>query len=688
MLLIGSPLRHKLLAIVCVLLLGHAGLAQAQFDSFPSFSGFGGAEESNDVSVSAEFVPAADGSPAQLTITASIPEGFHIYAIDQGTLPNNGGGPMATVISLAPEAPVKLLGDWQPKEAPKSHLDEEIWTGLELREHEVEVTWTAPVEVVPGSAPDIVGRVEGQSCNPHTCIPFEQEFSVSLGSEFAPAQPPAGPLGAEGNSSAADAKTAVAPDGYDLSQVVLTQSEQSILYYLISAFLGGIVLNVMPCVLPVIGLKVMSFVQQAGQSRAQALALNCWYSAGIVSVFLILASLAVSLQLGWGGQFGSAGFNLSLIGIVFAMALSMLGMWDIPIPGFVGGSTAMNAAEREGPMAAYLKGVLTTLLATPCTGPLMGAALAWSVKQPAGVTYSVFAALGLGMASPYLLIGAFPSLVSFLPKPGAWMETFKKVTGFILMGTVVWLMSFIDASLLVPTAAMLLGISIACWWVSKTPLTAPTLQKIYAWTTAGLIAGISALGSFGILHPIMQERFDEEVAAFAASRIETKTKEIATKLAEVQSLDELAQLADRFADPAAEDTGRPWQPFSLKKLEHIAIDQGRTVMVDFTADWCTNCKALEKFVLKTDPVNQAVAQAGIVTMEADNTDQPPEIVETIRALGGSGVPVVAIFPASAPYEPIVFADGQYTQDDLIEAISKATGQQASLSSSLGSAEIR
>ena len=217
-------------------------------------------------------------------------------------------------------------------------------------------------------------------------------------------------------------------------------------------------------------------------------------------MFLILASLAVTLQLGWGGQFGSAAFNIILIAIVYAMALSLLGLWEIPIPGFVGAGAAINYAEREGPTAAFLKGVLTTVLATPCTGPFMASALAWSVKQPTWITFSVFGVLGLGMASPYLVIGAFPGLVKFLPKPGMWMETFKKIMGLVLLGTVVWLLTFIEPPLVVPTIALMVGIAAGCWWISQIDITASFSQKVNVWVVASLLIAISALLSYGWLY--------------------------------------------------------------------------------------------------------------------------------------------------------------------------------------------
>ncbi len=698
----AAHVSHRRIALIaCLLLASGPAAARAQFE-FPSgFSGLGGAGNSRDVKFNAQFTPAEADRPALLFVTAQIPAGFHVYAVDQAVLPDNGGGPMATAIHITAGSTVQVLGPWQPIEPPHTHEDQEIWVGLELREHAEQVTWFAPIALAPGSdakSLSISGTVEGQACNPQTCIPFEQTFTAELGpgvrlpsgidfSAYVDSTEVSFSLSAPAAESASSNLQAgnVAPvtgsgTAYDLSQITLEESDdQSLVSYLIMAFVGGLILNIMPCVLPVIGLKVMSFVQQAGQSRAHAWALNCWYAAGIVSVFLVLASLAVSIQLGWGGQFSNATFNIALIGIVFAMALSLLGMWEIPIPGFVGGGTAMKAAEQEGPAAAFLKGVLTTLLATPCTGPFMATALAWAVKQPAWMTYSMFGVLGLGMASPYLLIGAFPNLIRFLPKPGAWMENFKKILGLVLLATVVWLMTFIDAPLAVPTVPMMVGIATACWWVSQTPVTSSWGQKAYAWTTAGLLVVIAALGSYGWLYQsVMLPRFEKNVAAHAEQRMALDRLQIASSLRQVKTPDELDQVIEYLA----EDTGdQPWQRFTLTKLGRLTLGEGRTVLVDFTADWCLTCKTLEKFVLKTEEVEDALARANVLTMEADYTKKPPAIDRAIKALGGVGVPLIAIFPAADPYHPIVFSDAKYTKAQLIEAISQATRQDVSLSSS-------
>ncbi len=494
--------------------------ARAQFPDFGNFGRAGAKGE--PVTVEAEFTPATGQRPALVFVTAKIADGFHLYAIDQGKLAD-GGGPQVTRLKIDESDQVRLLGPFQSVEPPKSHIDELAWKGLELREHEGKVAWFAPVEIAEGVDIDsltITGQLNGQACNANTCVdvtglkftasrgrgaelppnvryypPGEAEGQATplspgheppgaISLEGAPAalQPrvtpeaPAGggiemmaPTDAGGDPVAAPAELGgasssrgnSAPDAlYDIDRIQLRESnEGSLVYYLLTAFLGGIILNVMPCVLPVIGLKLMSFIQQAGESRHRALVLNLWYSAGIVAVFLALAGVPIVAsmagnQFNWGDQFGSSAFTIALAAIVFAMALSLLGLWEIPIPGFVGSGVLMDAAHREGAPAAFLKGMLTTVLATPCTGPYMVAGITWALKQSPQVTLLVFLALGLGMASPYLLVGAFPGLIRFLPKPGVWMETFKKSMGLVLLATVVWLLSALDPSLLLPTFAL------------------------------------------------------------------------------------------------------------------------------------------------------------------------------------------------------------------------------------------
>ncbi len=302
---------------------------------------------------------------------------------------------------------------------------------------------------------------------------------------------------------------------------------------LLFAFIAGMILNIMPCVLPVIGLKILSFIQQAGENPGRVLMLNLAFAGGMLAVFLILATLAVFFGIGWGGLFESSTFTIVMVAVIFAFGLSFFGVWEIPIPGFAVSSGATKMADREGYGGAFTKGILTTLLATPCSGPLLIPAVTWATAQPPVLTYMVFAALGLGMASPYIVIGIRPSLVSFLPKPGAWMETFKQLMGFVMMGTAVFFFNPVPDKLEIPVLVLLLFVGVACWVAGRISLTSTLSVRIRSWSTAVGIVLVGVYVSFFVLIP--QHELD-------------------------------------------------WKPYSRQLLSDTLKD-GKTVFVDFTADW-------------------------------------------------------------------------------------------------------
>jgi thiol:disulfide interchange protein len=604
------------------------------------------------------------GESARLVITATPPPSWHVYAYSPR---DTKRGSKPTLIAFANTS--GILAQTPTTDTPIK-IDESVPLFGPMRYHEGPVTWTTTLDV-PSDAPTgeyaLSGLIGYQACEYRedgmgVCeLAHAARFTGTLkvGTEptggsiplaFTPAQnyseaaavaavfadyldreSPPDKRSPDAIAIAREAERENVPaikslDAYDLERLQVDEAAGSLGYYIALAFVGGLILNLMPCVLPVIGLKVMSFAEQAGRSRTHAFVLNLWYAAGIVAVFLLLGILAATINLSWGGQFGNTAFNVTIAAIVFAMALSLLGVWEVPIPGFFGSGSAQAAAAQEGPLGAFLKGIVTTVLATPCTAPFMASAVAWAVAQPAANSLAIFASLGVGMASPYVLVGVFPELLRFLPKPGAWMETFKQVAGFILLGTVVFILSFIEPAAVVPTIALLLGIGVACWIIARTPLTAELRDRLQSWALAGAVVLAFVAVSFGWLYRVVS----------APSEV-------------------------------------TWEPFSLEQLKQVAVDEGRTVIVDFTADWCINCKVLEHAVLFTDDIKKAIANSGAVAMKADYTNQPPEIERTIRALRANGVPVIAVFPGDSPYQPIVFRGG-YTRQGIIEALEKATGR--------------
>ncbi|MEX0677202.1 MAG: cytochrome c biogenesis protein CcdA [Pirellulales bacterium] len=574
---------------------------------------------------------ATPGSTANLVIAAEMPAGWHLYELagrDAGAI-----GYKPTLIALENTSGFRL----KPTEASQKAVDAPpAFPGQPAtRFYEGRVSWTTPIVIPKDTAPGkypIRGFIgyqtcfEDQRCDSPRGAHFSatlvvgtkaQSGSVSLAfgdAQYGDAARVAArqPTGIAGDSEATTRATS--PIGWTLPIIIL------------AGLAGGFILNFMPCVLPVIGLKILSFAEQAGRSRAQILALNVWYALGTFAVFFVLATLATSVSLGlsetnlgWGEQFQYTSFNIVMVALVFVMALSFLGVWEIPIPGFVGSGKANEFAAREGAAGAFSKGVLATILATPCSGPALGPVFGFTLNQPPSITYLLFSCIALGMSAPYLLIGAFPKLIGFLPKPGAWMDTFKNIMGFVLLGTIVFLFNFMDRDFIVPTFAMLIGLWAACWWIGRTPLTDNLGRKLMAWTQGAVFAGIVIFAAFTWLVP-------------RASII-------------------------------------PWQPFSQSELARLR-ESGNTVLVEFTADWCMTCKANLLLAIETQEVRDALAANKVVPMLADYTKESPEIKNALEALQSRSVPLLAIFPSGSPDKPIVLRDW-ITKKQLLEAIDRA-----------------
>lgn len=532
------------------------------------------------VEVSAQIVPSNGGQHAELQITARVQPGWHIYSITQ-----KSGGPKPTKINLVDSDQYRLLGQFVAVPPATVH-HYEFWPDLDVEEHEDQVTWSAPVEVLGSDGwrgVTIEGDVQGQVCK-DLCVNFSQSFKAKAveGLLNAPVSE-SYPKVTQSNSNAI--ATAPAAPGFNVLEILIQ---------LASAMVAGLLLNVMPCVLPVIGLKVMSFVQQAGESRKRVFALNAWFSLGLMSVFWALATLAVGVRLatqgdmefGWGEQFQFSAFNIVLTSVVFAFALSFLGVWEVPIPGFIGASSANEAAEREGATGAFIKGILATLLATPCVGPLLIPATTWAIQQPVWLTFTAFTFIGLGMAAPYLAIGAYPRLISFLPKPGNWMVAFKQIMGFVLLGTVVWLFSSLSEQYHIAVLSLLTAIGFACWVIGRLSITASRSIRLQSWAWAvGTVAYVAvvAFSTGRLTAPVATI-----IAAFAIAIW------ILMQISEDASLKSKAWcwsasiivllLSTSVSYLALQHAELPWEPFTRAELNKY-LHNGQTVLVDFTADW-------------------------------------------------------------------------------------------------------
>jgi suppressor for copper-sensitivity B len=595
------------LAAALTWVLGTSSAAQSQLMPFSQ-------SQPRHLDIIAQFTPPTGDSPSYLIITAKIAPGFYIYSINHPP-----GGPRPTRIRIQESPHFRITGPFQPTSPPKTKLDP-LFDNLRVEYHSEEVTWFAPLEWREGVALERVtirGTVQVQVCDQSTCYPpQEYPFEAQLG-HFVPLP--------QISSSTPESRAETVPPSPSTSPGI---SLGMWLGILAAALAGGLILNLMPCVLPVISLKLFALIEQAGQDRHRVLALNLWYVLGLMSVFLVLATFAAIFNLAWGEQFTFTWFKVALIGLVFALALSFLGVWELPIPGFAASGLAGQLQMREGATGAFFKGVLTTILATPCTGPFLGAVFGFTLDKPPYVAYLIFGTVGLGMALPYIVIGFFPELIRILPKPGPWMQTLKEIMGFFLLGTVVYLFSTIQSRFFVPTLAFVVGVWFACWLVGKVPLTAPGIQRAFAWGSAGGIIALAGIFSFVLLMP------NPKIA---------------------------------------------WVPFSPEQLE-LARKEGRTVLVDFTADWCPNCKWNLAFAIETTRVAELIAQYDVLPMLADWTDESLMIKEFLeQRLRRRSIPVLAIWPAGAPEEEVIILDGILTESQVLEALRRAGPSQTTKS---------
>ena len=571
-----------------------AAPAFAQLDGLGSF----GAAPPQVVKVSGEFTAPAVGKPGYLFLTAKIKSGWHIYSITQPA-----GGPVKTQIVPDPSNVYRLLEPFRPIQEPEKKV-EPLFDNITVESHHNEVTWYAPLELAAGVDPKtvtITGKVMAQPCDANSCL-APQDFSFTAGLGAGKALATAVPQTASGSAPVAAAATPI-----DWSTLGVK---------LVFAFIGGLILNVMPCVLPVISLKLLSFVQQSGESRARVFLLNVWYALGEITVFMLLAALAATAGLAWGEQFTLPWFKVGMTALVFAMALSFLGVWEIPIPGFVGAGTAGELQAKEGPSGAFFKGVFATILATPCSGPFLGPVFGYLLTQPPVVAYLIFGSVGLGMAAPYLVIGAIPALIRLLPRPGAWMDTFKQLMAFLLLGTVVYLFSTLSAMHFLPTLTLLIGIWFACWLIGRTPLTVEPSQRAAAWGGGIAVAALTGVFAFTVL------LHEPKIA---------------------------------------------WQPFTPDALA-AARSNGKTVLVDFSADWCLTCKANLKFAVDTERVKQVVEKNKVVPLLADWTDRSPSIKEQLNKLGANSIPLLVVWPPEG--EPIILPD-LLQESDVLAALEQA-----------------
>ena len=391
----------------------------------------------------------------------------------------------------------------------------------------------------------------------------------------------------------------------------------SLPWALLFAFAGGLLLNLMPCVFPVISVKILGFAEQAGEDDGSIRRHGTLFGAGVLVSMWVLAGVllvvrAAGSQVGWGFQLQSPTFVALMALLFFGIGLNLLGLFEVGSRLMSLGGRLQTQTAGDGSLGAFMTGVLATVVATPCTAPFMGAALGLALTLSTAGALLIFTALGAGMAVPYVGLSMAPGLLDRLPEPGAWMETLKQFFAFPMFATAIWLVWVFGQQTGNGGVALLLFglllLGMAAWVVHR--WSAPSLSRTVTFLTRGvvtiMIVGAVAAGVIGAGY--------ERSAAASSSEA-----------------------------PAASEASGAWTPFSPARVDSLRA-QGRPVFVDFTAAWCLTCQVNERTVLNTDAVQGAFDERNVALVKADWTNRDAEITRALESHGRSGVPVYVLYP--------------------------------------------
>lgn len=368
--------------------------------------------------------------------------------------------------------------------------------------------------------------------------------------------------------------------------------EGGLFRYLLFAFLGGLILNLMPCVLPVISIKLFGLIKHRETPRARLLSHNLTYTAGVIGTFMALAGIVTAIkatgeEIGWGFQLQSPGFILVMMLILFILSLNLFGLFEFATPG----GSKLGSAQTEDSLAGdFFSGVLTTILSTPCSAPFLGTALTFAFTTSNFTIFLMFFMIGLGLAFPFLMTAVFPASLKLFPRPGAWMEKLKYFLGLSLIVTVIWLYDVFVTLVNFDVISWRLNLLFALWF--------------FAFFFAQKISRHRVFQGVVFALPLV-------LTVFAIQNLEMRPTTQAMVKAESS-----------------------WVPWSEEKM----MAESKPVFIDFTAEWCLTCKVNKKLVLETNGFEELKAKYGIVSMRADWTKRDDRITEFLRMNGAVGVP--------------------------------------------------
>ena len=416
--------------------------------------------------------------------------------------------------------------------------------------------------------------------------------------------------------------------------------KKSLIAWLGLAFVGGLILNLMPCVLPVIALKIFGFVAQAHESPARVRKLGIIYGLGVLFSFLILAGIVIGVQsagrlASWGMQFGNPFFLVGMVVMVTLVTLNLFGLFEVTLGGGAMG-TASELASKEGASGAFFNGILATALATPCSAPFLAGALGFAFAQPAPIIVLMFLSVGTGLAAPYVILSFQPAWLKFLPKPGAWMERFKNAMGFPMLATAIWLLSLVSRHY---GTGGVLWIGIFLVFVA-----------LAAWTWGEFVQrGTKRKG----LAMILSLTFLVGGYAFALEKqLHWRTPPKITS-GKIQ----------------IEPGGIAWQTWSRDAVQKARAER-RPIFVDFTADWCATCQVNKKTSIEIESVRKKLEEINAVALLGDYTLVPDDITQELKRFGRAAVPLVLVYPKD-PSKPPVELPAFLTPGIVLDALNNA-----------------
>jgi len=576
--------------------------AMAQLDLVTPGGG-GAAAAQVTASLASEVKTAAPGQPFRMAVKLVHAEHWHTYG---KVLPPDVIGKPTKLKWTLPEG-------WNVEELPWPSTHEVDSTDGK-KPQGYDGTVYLPVKIIPagkaGDSVEIVVKVDALVCNPQNCMPAKPEAKLTIALAN---KAEVDPANAEVFAQAATPSAGPTVTGPQASAA--KQPERSFGGYLLFAFIGGLILNVMPCVFPVLGIKVLSVVQQAGEDKKQVLMHGFAYTLGVLVCFWALGALVITLGKAWGFQLQSPGFVYGLGAFFLIFGLSMAGLFEI---GTSAVGVGQNLQAKHGLSGSFFSGLLAVVVATPCSAPFLGPALGYTVTLPALQAMVMFSMIGIGLASPFLVLAIFPRLISVLPRPGAWMESFKQGLSFLLFGTVVFLLwvltGMVQGQPLLFAMLGLVLIAMGCW--------------IY--------------GRWNLPHKPARTRF----------------------IALILTL--LSIGGGLYAGwPVKEDKWAEWSPEKVAELRAA----NKPVYIDFTAQWCVTCQ-VNKRVYKSEALKQLIADKKVTLLKADWTNEDERITKALAELGKAAVPVNVLY-LPGEKDPVILSE-LLTVENVSEALNKVT----------------